>query len=363
MIKGVTPSMTKPQKRGPPLEKHDVLRETKRSAEEPLPSIITKDGVVEWRELGRGVDEQRATPTTVGGKPLRNRSGIHTSWNLGIKIGPEARRSIVLGKRGLTKTPTFTKPASCRALIGTEMCNGERVALEGGVAEKGDRAPQSRKIDAYDRQMAPDRRELVSDLAGGNSELGPELHGKNIAPVEDGKTWPHEEEDVDNVSQNNPHGVARDSGEPEHEHQAQIEAVDPRPRMAQGALGEVKLHADGLQERRGLLDFMADEMTILELRQDAVESKLAGSEVGRCDVRILHVGGANHGALAKFWCRALLFEKKGRRPARSHPAFMQSASVRWQNQSLQDHPVGNPMYTGKTNALASIGMYWWVCSE
>ena len=108
-----------------------------------------------------------------------------------------------------------------------------------------------------------------------------------------------------------PHGVARDSGEPEHEHQTQIEAVDPRPRMAQGALGEVQPHADGLQERRGLLHLMLNEITILELRQNAVESELAGGEVGRCDVRIIHVGGANHDALAKFWCRALLFEKKG----------------------------------------------------
>ena len=165
-----------------------------------MPSIIAKDGIVKWRELGRGVDEQRATPTTVGGVPPRNRSGIDTSWNLGIKIGPEARRSIVLGKRGLAKTPTFTKPASCCALIGTEMCNGERVALEGGAAAKGDRAPRSRKIDAHDRQKAPDRGKFASDIAGEHPELGPELHGKNIAPVEDEKTWPHEEEDVDDVA-------------------------------------------------------------------------------------------------------------------------------------------------------------------
>ena len=232
MVKGVTPSMTQPQKRGPPLEQHDVLREIKRSAEEPLPSIIAKDGVVEWRELGRGLDEQRATPTTVGGEPLRNRSGIDTSWNLGIDIGPETKRSIVLGKRGLAKTPTFTKPASCRALIGIEMCNGERLALEGGVAAKGDRAPRSRKIDAHDKQKAPDRRELVSDLAGENPELGPELHGKNTAPVEDGKTRPREEEDVDDVAQNNPHGVDRDSREREHEHETHVKAVDTRFGMA-----------------------------------------------------------------------------------------------------------------------------------
>ena len=166
MVKGGTPSMTQPQKRGPPLEQNDVLRETKRSAEEPLPSIIAKDGVVEWRELGRGVDEQRATPTTVGGEPPRNRSGIDTSWYVGTKIDPEARRSIVLGKRGLAETPTSTEPASCRALIGTEMCNGERVALEGDVAAKGDRAARSRMINAHDGQKAPHRRELVLDLPG-----------------------------------------------------------------------------------------------------------------------------------------------------------------------------------------------------
>ena len=237
MAKGIAPSMAQPQKSGPPLEQHDVLRGTKRSAEEPLPSIITKDSIVKWRKLGGGVDEQGASPTTVGSEPLRNRSGIDTSWNVGIKIGPEARRSIVLGKTGLAKTPTFTKPARRRTFIGTEMCNGERVALEGGVAAKGDRAPRSRKVDAHDREQALDRREIVSDLVGENPELGAELHGKSITPVEDGETWPHEEEDVDDVPQNNPHGVARDSGEPEHEHQTQIEAVDPRPRMAQSALG------------------------------------------------------------------------------------------------------------------------------
>ena len=184
MVKGVAPSMTQPQKSGPPLEQHDVLRETKRFAEEPLPSIIAKDGIVKWRKLGGGVDEQGASPTTDGGETLRKRSGIDTSWNVGIKIGPGARRRIMLEERGLAKTPAFTKPASCRALIGTEVCNGKRVALEGGVVAKGDRAPRSRKVDAHDREQALDCRELVSGLVGENPKLGPELHGKNRTPVE-----------------------------------------------------------------------------------------------------------------------------------------------------------------------------------
>ena len=66
MVKGVAPSVTQTQKSGPPLEQHDVLGKTKRSVEEPLPSIITRDSIVKWRKLGGGVDEQGASPTAVG---------------------------------------------------------------------------------------------------------------------------------------------------------------------------------------------------------------------------------------------------------------------------------------------------------
>ena len=121
MVKGLAPSMMQPQKSGPPLEQNDVLREAKRPAEEPLPSIIAKDGVVKWRKRGGGVDEQGTSPTTVGSEPLRNRSGIDTSWNVGIKIGSEARRRIMFEERALAKTPAFAKPASFCALIGTEV--------------------------------------------------------------------------------------------------------------------------------------------------------------------------------------------------------------------------------------------------
>ena len=51
MVKGVASSMTQTQKSNPPLEQHDVLGKTKRSAEEPLPSIITKDSIVKWGKL------------------------------------------------------------------------------------------------------------------------------------------------------------------------------------------------------------------------------------------------------------------------------------------------------------------------
>ena len=56
---------------------------------------------------------------------------------------------------------------------------------------------------------------------------------------------------------------------------------------------------------------MIDELTLLKLRQDAVESELARSEIGCRDIRIVQVRCANRGAVAKFWGRALLLEKKG----------------------------------------------------
>ena len=67
----------------------------------------------------------------------------------------------------------------------------------------------------------------------------------------------------------------------------------------------------GFQKSRGLFDFMIDEMTLLKLCQDTVESELARSEVGCPDIRIVHVWCANRGAVARFWGRALLLEKKG----------------------------------------------------
>ena len=55
---------------------------------------------------------------------------------------------------------------------------------------------------------------------------------------------------------------------------------------------------------------MIDELTLLKLRQDAVESELARSEIGCRDVRIVHTRIANRGAVATFWGRALFVEKK-----------------------------------------------------
>ena len=77
MVKRVTPSVTQTQKSGPPLEQHDVLVEPQSSAKGPLPSVITKDGIVKWRKLSGGVDEQRASATTVGREPQRRKSGVH----------------------------------------------------------------------------------------------------------------------------------------------------------------------------------------------------------------------------------------------------------------------------------------------
>ena len=44
---------------------------------------------------------------------------------------------------------------------------------------------------------------------------------------------------------------------------------------------------------------MIDELTLLKLRQDAVESKLARSEIGCRDIRFVRVRSANRGAVAK----------------------------------------------------------------
>ena len=56
---------------------------------------------------------------------------------------------------------------------------------------------------------------------------------------------------------------------------------------------------------------MIDELALLKLRQNAVESKLARSDIGCRGIRIVNVRSANRGAVAKIWGRDLLLEKKG----------------------------------------------------
>ena len=133
MVERVTTSVT---------EQHHKVVEPKSSATEPLPSVITKDGIVKWRKLSGGVDEQRASATTAGREPLRRRSGLDMAWDVRSKVGPEAARRIMLEKRGLTKAPALSKPASFRALVGSEMCDGKRITLKRGIAAKSDRAPR-----------------------------------------------------------------------------------------------------------------------------------------------------------------------------------------------------------------------------
>ena len=139
MVERVTPSVTQAQKSGPPLEQHDILVGPKSSAKEPLPSVITNDGIVKWRKLSKGVDEQ-----------LRRRSGVDKSWDIRSKIGPEAARRIMPEERGVTKAPALAKPASFRALVGSEMCDGKRVTLKRGVAAKSDRVPRCCQVDTHD---------------------------------------------------------------------------------------------------------------------------------------------------------------------------------------------------------------------
>ena len=142
MVKRITPSVTQAQKSGPSLEQHDVLVESKSSAKKPLPSIITEDGIVKWRKLSGGVNTQSASATTVGREPLRCRSGVDTSWDVGCKVGPEAARWIMLEERGVKEAPALAKPASFRAPVGSDMCDGKRITLKRSIAAKSDRAPR-----------------------------------------------------------------------------------------------------------------------------------------------------------------------------------------------------------------------------
>ena len=113
------------------------------------------------------------------------------------------------GQGGLAKTPAFTKPAGRGALDRRDVCDGDSVTLKGSIATESHRAPRSGQVHSQQWKQRQGRPQLAAYLCRKTPEVSPVRHSKNIAAVQNGLARTHEQKKIDDVAQDDSHGMPR----------------------------------------------------------------------------------------------------------------------------------------------------------